>query len=481
MSKSKDKIRVSFKSSRAASDVTGSCTVITWGRPERTILVDCGLVQGGQSLLKEYQENKNKFSFKEKNVEYVFVTHAHVDHTGRISLLTKRGFTGKVIVPEGNMDLFRELSLDCAKIMERNAEDLSHKFKKEYLPIYEESDVKQTMKLVEEVPIGQKIVLDDEVTFEYVPAGHIIGSGQLILYIKNGSSTRKIAFTGDLGNIKVPNYYANEFEPIKNANLLIGECTYASKERSVKIKDRNKDLEKIKSLIQDCRDRKGKVLFPSFSLMRSQVILTILYDLFKDDETFNIPIYVASPLTCRINKIFLRTLKGEQLKKWEQVYNWDRVTFIDNFESLEQIIGKEGSAIFIASSGMMNAGYSVYIAEKLLPSAKNILAFVGYAVEGTLSYKIKQKKTKTVSINGKPVPSRCNVINLSSFSSHMQREDLVDYYSGGMGTGSYGKIVLQHGNMKDRTELAKDIQEQIGLRSRSDRVIVANKSTEILV
>lgn len=482
MSKSKDKIRVSFKSSGAAEDVTGSCTVITWGKPERTILVDCGLIQGNQSLLKEYQANNARFSFKEKNVDYVFVTHAHADHSSRLALLTKRGFNGKIIVPEGNKDIIRELSLDSAKIMLRDAEDLFRRFKKDYPPIYEESDVKNMIVFMKEYPFKEKIKLDDEVTFEFIPSGHIIGAAQLILYIKNGSSTRKIAFTGDLGNLRTEGYYTNKFEPIQNANLLIGECTYANRERSIKAKDREKDLEKIQTFVRDvCIEGKGRLLFPSFSLMRSQVILTILYDLFKEDPEFNIPVYVGSPLTCKINRIFDWVLTGEQLEKWQEVCSWDKITFTSSYEDIEGVLNKNTPAIFICSAGMLNAGFAVGVAEKLLPSSKDGIVFVGYSVEGTLAWKIKQKKTKTISINGKQIHSRCKVINLNSFSSHMQRDELCDYYSGGFGTGMYGKIVLQHGNMKDRIGLASDLQELISKRNRTDKVIVANKSTEILL
>lgn len=482
MSKSKDKIRVSFKSSGAAEDVTGSCTVITWGKPERTILVDCGLIQGNQSLLKEYQANNARFSFKEKNVDYVFVTHAHADHSSRLALLTKRGFNGKIIVPEGNKDIIRELSLDSAKIMLRDAEDLFRRFKKDYPPIYEESDVKNMVAFMKEYPFKEKIKLDDEVTFEFIPSGHIIGAAQLVLYIKNGSTTRKIAFTGDLGNLRTEGYYTNKFEPIQNANLLIGECTYANRERSIKAKDREKDLEKIQTFVRDvCIEGKGRLLFPSFSLMRSQVILTILYDLFKDDPEFNIPVYVGSPLTCKINKIFDWALTGEQLEKWQEVCSWDKITFTSSYEDVEGVLNKNTPAIFICSAGMLNAGFAVGVAEKLLPSSKDGIAFVGYSVEGTLAWKIKQKKTKTISINGKQIHSRCKVINLNSFSSHMQRDELCDYYSGGFGTGMYGKIVLQHGNMKDRIGLASDLQEFISKRNRTDKVIIANKSTEILL
>ena len=482
MSKSKDKIRVSFKSSGAAEDVTGSCTVITWGKPERTILVDCGLIQGNQSLLKEYQANNARFSFKEKNVDYVFVTHAHADHSSRLALLTKRGFNGKIIVPEGNKDIIRELSLDSAKIMLRDAEDLFRRFKKDYPPIYEESDVKNMVAFMKEYPFKEKIKLDDEVTFEFIPSGHIIGAAQLILYIKNGSTTRKIAFTGDLGNLRTEGYYTNKFEPIQNANLLIGECTYANRERSIKAKDREKDLEKIQTFVRDvCIEEKGRLLFPSFSLMRSQVILTILYELFKEDPEFNIPVYVGSPLTCKINKIFDWVLTGEQLEKWQEVCSWDKITFTSSYEDVEGVLNKNTPAIFICSAGMLNAGFAVGVAEKLLPSSKDGIAFIGYSVEGTLAWKIKQKKTKTISINGKQIHSRCKVINLNSFSSHMQRDELCDYYSGGFGTGMYGKIVLQHGNMKDRIGLAADLQELISKRNRTDKVIIANKSTEILL
>ena len=130
---------------------------------------------------------------------------------------------------------------------------------------------------------------------------------------------------------------------------------------------------------------------------------------------------------------------------------------------------------------MLSSGFAVGIAEKLLPSAKNILMFVGYSVENSLSWKIKQKKTKTVTINGKSIPSRAKVINLASFSSHMSRDDLIRYYSGGMGTGLYGKICLQHGNFKDRCEFAEDLQKEISKRNRTDKVVVVNKSTEILL
>ena len=441
-----------------------------------------GLIQTNQSLLKEYQLNTRRLHFKEKDIDYIVVGHVHADHICGIPRLYARGCKAQIIIPEGNRSLFREMCLDSAKIMAKDALDLTKKFKKFYPPIYQEEDVKKSLVFLKEVPEKVKYKLDDDITIEFIPSGHIINSYQIVLYIKNGSHIKKLAFTSDLGNVSVPNLYNNVFEPIQNANLLVGECTYANREKSIKAKDREKDIEKIKSAVYDvCIDGKGKILFPSFSLMRSQVIVTILYDLFEKDEKFNVPIYVGSPLTCKINDIFLDELSGNDLAKWKKVIQWDKIHFVRDFDSIEEALNKNENAIFVCSSGMMQGGYSVYCAKKILPNPNNMIIFIGYSVENSLSWKIKQKKTKTVNIDGKPVSSKCRIINLNSFSSHMQRTDLIKYYSGGFGTGLYEKIALVHGDFKDKVEFGRDLQEEISKRNRTDRVIIVNKSTEILV
>lgn len=483
LSKSKDKIRVSFKDSFAAENVTGSCTVITWGKPQRTILVDCGLIQGEHTLLKEYQANNAKFkSFKASEVEYVFVTHSHSDHQARIPLLYKRGFRGKVIVPEHSKEIIKTLQLDSAKIMGRDALDLTKRQGKFMEPIYENEHVYGVYPLMKEYPFNEKIKLDDEITFELIPAGHTLGSAQIILYIKNGNATKKIAFTGDLGNQSAELLYANKFQPIQNANLLVGECTYSNKARSMKAKDRKKDLEKIQAVVADVTDNgKGSILFPTFSFMRTQQILTILYDLYKNDENFVFDVVVGSPLTCKINKIFSEELEGEELRKWEEVLSWDKLKLVDNFDELEGILKNKRQTIYLCSSGMMTQGYSIAVAQYLLPSAYNHLIMVGYSVEGSLAWKLKQKKQKTVSINGKQIANRAGIINLASFSSHIMYCDLLRYYSGSMGTGLYGKIALNHGDFKDKCEFGKELQEEISKRNRTDKVVIVNKSTEILL
>ena len=484
MAKSKDKVRVSFKDSGAAQDVTGSCTLVEWNK--KSLLVDSGLIQGNYTLLQEYQLNSRKTSYKDRELNYIFLTHNHVDHSGAIPLRVRRGFEGTIIIPKGSKNILKEMWLDSAKILARDAMDLTKRAKKLYMPLFDEGDVYKALSLVKEYDFGVKYRLEDDLEFEFYPAGHIILSAQLVLYIKNGNSIKKIGFTGDLGNLKVPRIFSNEFKPIPNTNLLIGECTYANKERSVKAKDRDKDLEKIKSVVYDvCIDgingKKGKILFPTFSLQRTQQMLRVLYDLFREDSNFNIPVYICSPLACRISNLFYEALEGEQLEQWEECATWEHTNYIDNFEKLQEILGEDRPMIMLASSGMLQVGYSQIISEKLLPKSNCALIFCGFSVEGTLAYKIKQKKTKTITINGKAINNRAIVVNLNSFSSHIQHDEMIDYYSGGFGTGLYGKICLNHGEFKAKCEFGKELQETIEKRNRSDKVIVVNKSTEILL
>jgi len=310
-------------------------------------------------------------------------------------------------------------------------------------------------------------------------SGHIINACQIILWIKNGNITKKIGITSDLGNVTNPQYYTDEFKPIENCNLLIGETTYCNKQRSTQKKDREKDLEKIESTVWNtCKENNGSVLFPTFSLQRTQNIITYLYEIFKDKDSFDIPVYVSSPLAVKITKMFAQEIKDEkQLALFNEVLNWENLKFIKDFDELSEILRKDEPAVFCSSAGMLNAGHSVYIASQLLPKSRNQIVFVGYSSEGSLAWKIKQKKTKTVNIDGKPVPARCGIINLSSMSSHMQYPDLLNYYS----SYNYDKIALVHGNFKDKVVFSKALQDEISKKNHTGKVIAVNKSTEILL
>lgn len=474
--KSKDKIRVSFIGGNA-EDVTGSMTLIEFG--EHKILLECGLYQS-ESLMNDYKINNRKFSFKPSEIEYIFLGHCHADHMLLLPRLYANGCTAKILCSKGTEQLFEIMASDSAFIMERDTETIERRYGKVVNPIYTESDVSSTLPYFQEYDYNEKIELNDNLSFQFIPSGHIINSAQIEIWIKNNNHISKIGYTSDIGNVVIPKYYVTPFQPIEKCNLLIGESTYADNSRSVTMKDREKDLEKIHSIIDTvCCDNGHKVLIPVFALDRIQNIITILYKMFGRDESFDIPIIIDSPLACKITRLYKKLIVNEDdLELYHQVMNWKNLKFVAEYEDSKFYQDSKEPLIICACSGWMSAGRSRTWAKRLLPDALSHIIFVGYSSEGSLSYKIKKGKvTKTISIDGKAYANRCNVTDLSSFTSHMQHNELLNYYS----NVQCEKVCLVHGDFKPKCEFGKELQNEISKKNKCNKVVVVNRSTEILL
>ena len=216
-----------------------------------------------------------------------------------------------------------------------------------------------------------------------------------------------------------------------------------------------------------------------FALQRCQSILTCLYEVLKEQD-FDIPVIIDSPLAIKITQTFLKELQSvniQQFKKLEEVLSWKNIKFEKDFEGTQAWLNNKEPCIFLSCSGMLNAGRAVYTASKLLPHANNCIVFCGYSSEGSLGSKIKNKKQKTDTIEGKSDPSRCQVVNLLSFSSHMQRKDLLKYYS----DGNYDKIAIVHSEFKSKITFCSELQQLISEKNKTSKVICVNKDTEILL
>lgn len=473
--KSKDKIRVSFVGGNA-EDVTGSMTLVEFG--EHKLLIECGLYQS-ESLMNDYKINNRKLPFKPSEIEYIFCGHNHADHMLLLPRLYAQGCKAKIIVPKNVKNLFEIMALDSAFIMQRDTETIERRYNKCVNPIYIDEDVSATLPYFQEYDYNQKIELDENISFQFIPSGHIINGAQLEIWIKNNNHISKIGYTSDIGNIVIPKYYVTPFQPIEKCDLFIGESTYSDNSRSVTMKDREKDLEKIHSIIDTvCCDNGHKVLIPVFALDRVQNILTILYKMFGEDKSFDIPIIVDSPLACKITKLYEQLLTGEDLELYHQVMNWKNLKFVEEYEDSKFYQQSKEPMIICACSGWMSAGRSRTWAKRLLPDALSHIIFVGYSSEGSLSYKIKKGKvTKTISIDGKAYANKCNVTSLLSFSSHMQHNELLDYYS----NVQCEKVCLVHGNFKDKCNFGKELQDEISKKNKTSKAVIVNKSTSILL
>jgi metallo-beta-lactamase family protein len=474
--KSKDKIRVSFVGGNA-EDVTGSMTLIEFSGHK--ILLECGLYQS-ESLMNDYKVNNRKLPFKPSEIEYVFVGHNHADHMLLLPRLYTQGCKAKIIAPKNVEQLFEIMALDSAFIMQRDTETIERRYNKCVNPIYTEDAVSATLPYFQEYDYNEKFELDDNISFQFIPSGHIINGAQIELWIKNNNHITKIGYTSDIGNTVIPKYYVTPFQPIEKCNLLIGESTYADNSRSVTMKDREKDLEKIHSIIDTvCCDNKHKVLIPVFALDRTQNILTILYKMFGSDESFDIPIILDSPLACKITRLYEKLITNENdLELYHQVMNWKNLKLVEEYDDSKFYQQSKEPMIVCACSGWMSAGRSRTWAKRLLPDAQSHIIFVGYSSEGSLSYKIKKGKvTKTISIDGKAYANRCNVTDLKSFSSHMQFNELLDYYS----NVQCEKVCLVHGEKKAKENFSKELQNEISKKNKCGKVICVNSSTSILL
>lgn len=473
--KSKDRILVKFCGGNAW-DVTGSMIYIE--TPHRKILLECGLWQSTGSILENWKINTKKFDFKPNKLDYVFSCDRHVDHTGLIPRLYASGATCPIIAPRGSKPIAEILMRDSARIITGDAASLSDKLGREYTPFYLDSDVDAVLGHWMEYD-DETHTLDEFVKFRFTPSGHIPFARQLELWISEGNVTKKIVYTSDLGNIHLPKPYTKPFKSVfgQRADIVIAESTYAHEEKIANKKMRKKDLEKLRMVVeQTCVKQQRRILIPSFALARTQEILTVLYDLFSKED-FNIPVYIDSPMGQNISRAYCDVLEGEELEKWKSVLAWKNIRFIGDYVESRELRDSGKPCIVIASSGFMVAGRSVAWCASLLPNTDDRIVTIGYAPPGSMTYTIKQGEQKTISISGKRYANRCQITNLGSFSSHIQRDSIIKEY----GKIDAEKLFLVHGNMDGRISVKPEIERELSKNNLSTKVVIAQKNTEVFL
>lgn len=438
------------------------------------------MIQGEHTVLENYRANM-KFvqKIKPQEIEYIIIGHCHQDHIGMIPTLYARGkCNAKIIVPKGSTAILKEMWLDSSFINCRDVEVLNIKDDRNYEPFYTEDIVYKTLDYVQEIESDNIVKLSDELAIRYTDAGHILLSKQCEVYINGGSHTRKILFSSDLGNIATQDtrVFVENFKPISSCNIAIMECTYSSKDRQCTKETYKKDIEKIKSVVEQyCVDNNNRVLIPSFSLDRTPYILWILYSLFGKDENFKVPILVDSPLANRLLDCYSSILEDDRKELFDEMMSWKNIRRVITPEDSKAAISDKEAKVILSSSGMLTAGRSVKWTQSILPHDNDCILFMGYSGEDTLAWKIKHNKdNKTININGKPYKNNAQIYDLKSFSSHMQRIDMINYYK----SINCEKIYLVHGD-SNKIEFKHDLEEAIFDCLKSTKVVAVNNGTKI--
>lgn len=462
-----------------AEGVTGSCSKINF--LNKTILFELGMIQEKNTILENYRANCAMFNkIKPKNIEMIIVGHLHLDHIGGIPMLFARGNTNaKIIVPKDSKCILKEMWLDCSYINNRDCEALNRKQDKNYTPLYTDDEVYEALDHVIEVEIGEIVELDENVSIRYTPAGHILRSCQTELFLNINSHIKKILFTSDLGNTMIEDrkVFVENFEKVSSANVVFGECTYGCRKGNMSKRDIQLDKLKMKTVItQYCIDNNHRVLIPTFSLDRMPFIIWELYQMFGNDEKFKIPILIDSPLSNRLLDCYSSILDGDKKEMFDKMMSWKNLKRVIDPEESKAAIGDKSAKVILASSGMLTAGRSVKWVQNILPNENDCILFIGYAGTDTLAGKIKSGvNQKTININGKPYKNKAQLVDLHSYSSHMQRNDLLNYYK----QIATEKIYLVHGDSQARIEFKEDLEKELEKSYKSTRVVIVNKGTII--
>jgi metallo-beta-lactamase family protein len=461
----------------SAQQVTGSSYLIDFNG--KKILLEAGGVQTN-NLEKDYIENSKQFSFKPRDLDYVYCLHSHIDHIFLIPKLVKDGFQGEIIIPKGNTPIMKILLEDSCHIIGKDCEYLNKTRSKKYKPIYEKEDVDNAIARFVEFDFNKKHKLDNTVSFEFYPSQHIMNSAQIVLELTKGQGkTKRVFYSSDLGNVKFgDSLYTTKFRPLdKSVDICICETTYCSEERSAKYpKERERDLELLKSIItQFVIDNKSKVLIPVFANHRCQTMMTLVYNLFKDSKA-DFTVAVDSPMAIKVIKEYSKLLEGQEKIDYEELLAWNRFRFLDDYESSQACISDSSPKVIISASGMLSQGRASQHLSDIIEDNKACVLLCGYASPNTLAGMIKDPKNVELNIGGKTYKSRVQLASLKTMSSHMQYSDLLEYYT----SMKCKEIYLVHGN-SDRYTFAQTLQDEYSNNNKSTKVYIGVKDNVVKI
>ena len=436
----------------AAQQVTGSAHLLTLSNGYK-ILLDCGLYQGYKKEMKNFNEN---WLFDPAEVDCMILSHAHIDHSGRIPKLVKDGYSGPIFCTHATRSLSAIMLMDSAGIQERDAEYFNKRQAKKSkkkrkalrVPLYRQKDADKSIKQFVGMDYNRWFPINKDVSVLFTDAGHILGSASVTLKINDGGREIRFGFTGDIGRPDRP--ILRDPQPMPNVDYMISESTYGDKDHMGK----PAEIEKLLAVImKTCVKKKGKLIIPAFSVGRTQEIVYMLDQLETAGKLPKIPVYVDSPLAVNATKIFGTHLEcfDKQMRNYmlidENPFGFNNLTYVHEVE-VSKSLNKKGAAIIISSSGMANAGRVKHHIYNSIDKKQNTILIVGYCAQGTPGQKLRDG-TDEIRLFGDTKPVLADIEVMDSFSAHADRGEIVQFLSNQK--KRVKKVFLVHGEIKRQT------------------------------
>lgn len=463
----------------ASSGVTGSCHLI---RTEKhSLLMDCGQFQGGKA---QEALNYEAFPFEPPEVEAMILSHAHIDHCGRIPLLVKRGFRGKIYCTDATADLLEVMLLDSAHIHEVDAKWQSKRNmragKPPVEPLYTTEDAQESLKYVEPILYDQQIQINEDMKIVFNDAGHILGSAITEIWVKEGDKESKIVFSGDIGMTERP--ILRDPTIIKKADCVIMEATYGNRNHEENSTSINKMIEIVLETVR----RGGTVVIPSFAVGRTQELIyefNRFYEKSSPDykrELDGVEVIIDSPMATTATEVFRNNAQvfdketKEYIMQGDNPLDFKNLRFTRSTEESQALNLDRRPKVIISASGMCEAGRIRHHLKHNLWDSRNSIIFVGYQAEGTLGRSLIDGK-KDITLFGEEVHVQAHIHNLEGFSGHADQRGLMHWISG-FTELKPKQIFLVHGEEQSKKDFAKLVNRELGYEP---IVVLGNSEFEI--
>jgi len=445
----------------AAGTVTGSAYLVETARARA--LVDFGMFQGG---VHEEEKNVVPAGLVPERLDAVLLTHAHLDHVGRMPLLVKSGYQGPIHATEPTIELGGLILRDSAKVQSHDVEHVNRKRqragKPPLEPLYTADDVERTMQHFRAVPFDQSFEVAPGISARYAGAGHMLGSASIQLAVEENGTRKTVVFSGDVG----PHGLAliRDAEPFKRADLVFLESTYGDRDH----KPIKETLAEFREIIEDTVRRKARILVPAFAVGRTQQILYHLDELFCEGALKLFPVYLDSPMAIEATEIYRRhpdlfDAEAQAMRRVCEIARSEQyVTPTPTPEDSMKLNDAPGPCLIMAGSGMCNAGRILHHLKHGLWQPETRVMIVGFQGEGTLG-RLLVDGAQTVRIFGEEVAVHAQIHTLNGFSAHAGQGELLEWFSAI--AGSKPRVILTHGEARGREPLAELIRQRHGLEA----------------